>query len=72
MDDEPEAWSAWSAEDRAAVEEAERFDDISVVGFLDEEQEQEVERRKQLGEKRGEVLPEMSSIKRKSRGRRRV
>ncbi|KAJ7198892.1 hypothetical protein B0H12DRAFT_579754 [Mycena haematopus] len=31
-------WGAWGAEDTQAVEEAERFDDISVVGFLDEEQ----------------------------------
>ncbi|KAJ7183961.1 hypothetical protein C8R46DRAFT_1210098 [Mycena filopes] len=31
-------WHGWAAEDKLAVEEAERFDDISVVGFLDEEQ----------------------------------
>ncbi|KAJ7731421.1 hypothetical protein DFH07DRAFT_1065719 [Mycena maculata] len=31
-------WHGWAAEDTLAVEEAERFDDISVVGFLDEEQ----------------------------------
>jgi hypothetical protein len=31
-------WNGWAAEDKLAVEEAERFDDISVVGFLDEEQ----------------------------------
>ncbi|KAF8172576.1 hypothetical protein K438DRAFT_178568 [Mycena galopus ATCC 62051] len=31
-------WAGWGAEDKQAVEEAERFDDISVVGFLDEEQ----------------------------------
>jgi hypothetical protein len=68
-DREPDAWNGWSAEDKAAVEEAERFDDISVVGFLDEEQEQEskwVRDRKQ-----GLVLPEKSNIKRKGRGRRR-
>ncbi|KAJ7691409.1 hypothetical protein B0H17DRAFT_561363 [Mycena rosella] len=33
-----ETWHGWGAEDKRAVEEAERFDDISVVGFLDEEQ----------------------------------
>ncbi|KAJ7689111.1 hypothetical protein B0H17DRAFT_1202477 [Mycena rosella] len=33
-----ETWHGWGAEDTRAVEEAERFDDISVVGFLDEEQ----------------------------------
>ncbi|KAJ7637387.1 hypothetical protein DFH06DRAFT_655538 [Mycena polygramma] len=31
-------WHGWATEDKLAVEEAERFDDISVVGFLDEEQ----------------------------------
>ncbi|KAJ6522464.1 hypothetical protein B0H19DRAFT_656027 [Mycena capillaripes] len=31
-------WHGWASEDKLAVEEAERFDDISVVGFLDEEQ----------------------------------
>ncbi|KAL0948774.1 hypothetical protein HGRIS_008904 [Hohenbuehelia grisea] len=36
-DDEDEMWGRWENEDRLAVEEAERFDDISVVGFLDEE-----------------------------------
>ena len=38
-DHEPDAWDRWSSEDKAAVEEAERFDDISVVGVLYEEQE---------------------------------
>ncbi|KAJ7093606.1 hypothetical protein C8R44DRAFT_953299, partial [Mycena epipterygia] len=32
-----EVWHGWASEDKLAVEEAERFDDISVVGFLDEE-----------------------------------
>ncbi|KAJ7712437.1 hypothetical protein B0H16DRAFT_1624929 [Mycena metata] len=31
-------WHGWAPEDKLAVEEAEGFDDISVVGFLDEEQ----------------------------------
>ncbi|KAF8890452.1 hypothetical protein BD779DRAFT_1517758 [Infundibulicybe gibba] len=45
LEDEPgdvsiggDAWNGWSPEDMQAVEEAEGFDHISVVGFLDEEQ----------------------------------
>ncbi|KAJ6601752.1 hypothetical protein DFH09DRAFT_1125806 [Mycena vulgaris] len=44
-----EVWHGWASEDKLAVEEAEQFDDISVVGFLDEEQaamQAEAERRK--------------------------
>ena len=33
-----EMWQGWGPEDNEAIEDAERFDDISVVGFLDEEQ----------------------------------
>jgi hypothetical protein len=44
LDDEQDAWEGWSPEDKAAVDEAGRFDDISVVGFLEEEQEQESNR----------------------------
>ncbi|KAI0637468.1 hypothetical protein C8Q77DRAFT_1048447 [Trametes polyzona] len=33
-----QAWQGWGPEDKQAVEDAERFDDIT-VGFLDEEQE---------------------------------
>jgi hypothetical protein len=44
LDDEQDAWEGWSPEDKAAVDEAEQFDDISVVGLLDEEQEQESNR----------------------------
>ncbi|KAF5376328.1 hypothetical protein D9615_008445 [Tricholomella constricta] len=33
-----DAWGGWSVEDGLAVEEAERFDDIDVLGLLDEEQ----------------------------------
>lgn len=36
--DGEQAWQAWGPEDQAAVEDAERFDNIT-VGFLDEEQE---------------------------------
>ncbi|KAF8235718.1 hypothetical protein L208DRAFT_1537069 [Tricholoma matsutake] len=67
MDDEPDIWNRWSAEDKAAVEEAEQFDVISVVGFLDEEQEQES--RRMPGPKHTSVLAEKPNIKRKGRGR---
>ncbi|GLB34454.1 hypothetical protein LshimejAT787_0200190 [Lyophyllum shimeji] len=33
-----DAWGGWSSEDRLAVEEVERFDNIDVLGLLDEEQ----------------------------------
>ncbi|KAK7038575.1 hypothetical protein R3P38DRAFT_2615759 [Favolaschia claudopus] len=47
-------WAAWATEDRQAVEEAERFDDISVVGFLDEEQAaMQAEEARRQGAKRG-------------------
>ncbi|KAI0365441.1 hypothetical protein BV20DRAFT_954256 [Pilatotrama ljubarskyi] len=36
--DGEQAWQGWGPEDQQAVEDAERFDDIT-VGFLDEEQE---------------------------------
>jgi hypothetical protein len=51
-----DAWNGWSSEDKLAVEEAERFDNISVVGFLGEEQTP--------------VVPIITQ-KRKGRGRRR-
>ncbi|KAJ7223555.1 hypothetical protein GGX14DRAFT_513857 [Mycena pura] len=38
LDVELEDGGGWAQEDKLAVEEAERFDNISVVGFLDEEQ----------------------------------
>ena len=64
LDQERDAWNGWSAEDKAAVEEAERFDDISVVGFWDEEQEKE----SKWG-KPGSVVAEKQNIKKKGRGR---
>ncbi|KAF8230716.1 hypothetical protein L208DRAFT_1378399 [Tricholoma matsutake] len=67
MDDEPDIWNGWSGEDKAAVEEAEQFDNVSVVGFLDEEQEQES--RRMLEPKHTSVLAEKPNIKRKGRGR---
>ncbi|KAF4600268.1 hypothetical protein EYR38_004892 [Pleurotus pulmonarius] len=36
--DADELWRAWESQDKLAIEEVERFDDISVVGLLDEEQ----------------------------------
>ncbi|KAJ4490710.1 hypothetical protein J3R30DRAFT_3278910 [Lentinula aciculospora] len=36
-DENRDQWPGWVGEDRKAVEEAERFDDISAVGFMDEE-----------------------------------
>jgi len=33
-----EMWAGWGSEDKQAIEDAERFDNISVTGFLDEEQ----------------------------------
>jgi hypothetical protein len=68
LDQERDAWNGWSAEDKAAVEEAERFDDISVVGFLHEEQEQES---RWVHERLGSVVVEKQNVKREGRGRRR-
>lgn len=31
-------WQGWGPEDQQAIEDAERFEDVSAVGFLDEEQ----------------------------------
>ena len=72
LDYEPDdaTWDGWSSEDKAAVEEAERFDDISVVGFLDEEQELESKRIRER-KKHSSMLAENLNIKRKGRGRRR-
>ncbi|KAI0059285.1 hypothetical protein BV25DRAFT_1961843 [Artomyces pyxidatus] len=42
------AWDAWDTEDRQAVEDAEQFHEISVVGFMDEEQAQ-MKKRKSRG-----------------------
>lgn len=56
-----DAWGGWSVEDRLAVEEAERFDDISVVGFLDEEQAAVA----------AAVVRPVGAVKKKGRGRRR-
>jgi hypothetical protein len=66
-DHESDVWNGWSAEDKAVVEEAEWFDNISVVSFLDEEQEQES--KWVCDRMQGLVLLEKSNIKRKGRGR---
>ena len=54
-DDGEQSWQGWGIEDKQAVEDAERFDDIT-VGFLDEEhesmRERETELKKSLGKKR--------------------
>lgn len=43
------AWLGWEAEDRQTVEDAEQFHEISVVGFMDEEQAQMKRRGRPLG-----------------------
>jgi hypothetical protein len=68
LDDEQDVWEGWSPEDKAAVDEAERFDDISVVGFLDEEQEQES---KWARERKYTLVPAHLNVKRIGRARRR-
>jgi len=71
--DGQDAWNGWSEEDNAAVEEAERFDDILVVGMLDEEQEQERESKREWERKHAALVSagKLNIIKRKERGRRR-
>ncbi|KAG5653843.1 hypothetical protein H0H81_010116 [Sphagnurus paluster] len=61
MEKVDDAWGAWSAEDKLAVEEVERFDTIDVLGLLDEEQARVRVQRSDAGETR-----------RKSRARRRA
>ncbi|KAJ7658132.1 hypothetical protein DFH06DRAFT_1196129 [Mycena polygramma] len=49
-------WHGWATEDKLAVDEGERFDDISVLGFLDKEQaamQAEAARRKRPPRVRG-------------------
>jgi hypothetical protein len=46
-------WQGWDPEDKQAIEDAERFDNISVVGFLDEEHVSIVEEEKRRGRRRG-------------------
>ena len=51
--DEGQAWQGWDPQDKQAVEDAERFDDIT-VGIMDERHEtmRETEVKKNLGKKR--------------------
>ena len=56
-----EIWHGWDQEDKLAVEEAEQFDDIAVVGYQAEAQEQR---------QKNPVLPSAES-KRKGRPKRR-
>ena len=51
--DDGQVWQGWDPEDQQAVEDAERFDDIT-VGFMDEEHEtmRETAVKKSLGKKR--------------------
>ncbi|KAA1478047.1 hypothetical protein DENSPDRAFT_632230 [Dentipellis sp. KUC8613] len=44
--DADDTWLGWEMEDRQVVEDAERFHEISVVGFMDEEQAQMKARRR--------------------------
>ena len=46
-------WEGWDPEDKQAIEDAERFDHISVVGFLDEEHASIVQAEKRRGRRRG-------------------
>jgi hypothetical protein len=58
-----EIWHGWDQEDKLAVEEAEQFDDIAVVGYQAEAQEQR---------QRGQKNPVLSAeSKRKGRPKRR-
>jgi hypothetical protein len=47
-------WQGWDPEDKQAIEDAEMFDDISVVGFLDEEHATMVQAEKRRGRRRGQ------------------
>ncbi|KAG9219724.1 hypothetical protein CCMSSC00406_0010187 [Pleurotus cornucopiae] len=51
--DADELWRAWESQDKLAIEEVERFDDISVVGLLDEEQVSMNQKSKPRGRKQG-------------------
>ncbi|KAJ7430865.1 hypothetical protein FB451DRAFT_461394, partial [Mycena latifolia] len=57
-------WHGWAVEDTLAVEEAERFDDISVVGFLDEEQ---AAMRAEAERRRGVAVAEARAGRRRKR-----
>ncbi len=50
--DADELWRAWESQDKLVIEEVERFDDISVVASLDEEQASINQKTKVRGRKR--------------------
>ena len=62
-----EIWSSngWDQQDALAVDEAEQFDNISTVGYLDEEQQQQARPATAAA-----VIPAVLSSKRKARQRR--
>ncbi len=62
--DEDQMWSGWGPEEQQAVEDAERFDDIT-VGFLDEEHETMRERETSIRE--AEADAKKSAKKRRAR-----
>ncbi|KAJ3772601.1 hypothetical protein FB446DRAFT_643226, partial [Lentinula raphanica] len=52
LDQDRDQWPGWVGEDRKAVEEVETFDDISAVGFLDEEIHETETRKSTKGKKK--------------------
>jgi len=50
---EDDVWQGWDPEDKQAIEDAERFDNISVVGFLDEEHASIVQEKQRRSRRRG-------------------
>lgn len=52
-----DVWEGWESADKKIIDDAERFDDITVVGFLEEEQEELMEAQK---EREKEVVREVS------------
>jgi hypothetical protein len=52
MPEEDDMWHRWGAEEHQVVEESEKFDQISVKAFMDEEQKEKEEEQKQEAGKR--------------------
>jgi hypothetical protein len=68
--DGEELWKGWeSREVGKTVEEMERFDDISVLGFLDEEHQIEREREKEKEKERVAVVLASAGGKKKKKGK---
>jgi hypothetical protein len=53
LEEGDEMWQGWGPEDNQVIEDAEQFDDISVVGFLDEEQVPTIQGEKRKAKVRG-------------------